>query len=437
MNKNISQRLIDKFSSSRDFTISFFLHAILLALLSSAVLFEVTNEPAEFQAEQGILNTENKIAPPTDKPQKQTSPPAANVLDLPPSSPITTPKDTISSLSPDALKFPLPSSNKISSVAPSSNSLDKLKDATLQKDLFGIPGLTPQKAANLKSFATWKQGTTRNVGGRSTEFEFVAFVGEYSGGNWNSTVQLDRNKEIVNGSLPNLLWIMSRWSKDKIKTNERNVRSIRLDSGELFSAKPPFIFLTGTRDFKLTDKEVENLRKYVMMGGCIWGDSSLPGSNSRFDIAFRREMRRVISDEDKDFKPLPASHPIFTQGYFSEIKGIPAGINYYKEPVYALEMYGQIGILYTSNDYGDMWQIGLKEDGTVDLRRDEHSKYIAINPKIWDYRNTYLGNVNPPSAKRGKPEIASNIEDTYKFGINVVVHLLTRWEDITSRAPSL
>ena len=69
-----------------------------------------------------------------------------------------------------------------------------------------------------------------------------------------------QNGEITGGSLPNLLYAMSKWSQEKIKTNERKVKAIALDSPELLTARPPFIFLTGTRDFKLTEKEIENLR---------------------------------------------------------------------------------------------------------------------------------------------------------------------------------
>jgi hypothetical protein len=175
------------------------------------------------------------------------------------------------------------------------------------------------------------------------------------------------------------------------------------------------------------------------MGGCIWGDSSLPGRNSRFDIAFRREMRRVIPDVDKQFEPLPKDHPIFTAGYFPEIKDVPPGLNFYQEPVYALKIYGEIGILYTANDYGDMWQIGIDEKGLVDMRRDERNQFVAINPRIWDYRFSYLGNIAPSGqAPRGGVEgVAQNLVDTYKFGTNVVVHLLTRWDRVVSRAPSL
>jgi hypothetical protein len=204
------------------------------------------------------------------------------------------------------------------------------------------------------------------------------------------------------------------------------VQAIRLDSDEIFKVKPPFIFMTGTRDFKLTDKEVENLQKYVRMGGCIWGDSSVPGLRSRFDIAFRREMKRVIPDVDKDFEPLPPNHPIFTQGYFAEVKEVPPGLNFYKDPVQALKIYGEIAILYTSNDYGDMWQIGLNEQGQIDTRRNVQGQYVAINDVIFSNRTVYIRNITPEA-----------LATTFRFGTNVVIHLLTRWEDKVRTAPSL
>ncbi|MFV0337849.1 MAG: DUF4159 domain-containing protein [Chthoniobacterales bacterium] len=436
MKNDLIERIIDKFSSSRDFTISFVLHVILVAVFGTAVLFDAASEPPDFEGEGGgfVQAGDASSAPPPVQPAEQT--PQIDVTQVSQAA-ASNPLSAITTTSQNALSFSMPAITT-PSVAPPTTTTQTVAASVSQQSFAGVQGLTAQGAASIKAFTGgWGKGSGRGTGSRQREFEFIAFMGQYSGGNWNSTVQLGSNKKIIGGSLPNLLWIMGRWSRDKIKTNERNVQAIRLDSGELFSIKPPFIFLTGTRDFKLTDKEVENLQKYVRMGGCIWGDSSLPGSNSRFDIAFRREMRRVIPDVDKQFKPLPPNHPIYTSGYFPEIKETPPGINYYQEPVYALEIYGQIGILYTANDYGDMWQIGLMEDGTVDLRRDERSRFVAINRNLWDARYTYLGNITPPPAKAGKPNVATNIEDTYKFGINIIVHLLTRWESITARAPSL
>ena len=287
-------------------------------------------------------------------------------------------------------------------------------------------GLSTAQASQIKAFTGgWGKGQGSGTGIRSREFEFTAYLGQYQGGNWNSTVRMVQNK-ITTGSLPNLLYLMSSWSKDKIKTNYKNVEAIKLDSDAIFAIKPPFIFLTGTRDFKLTDKEVENLRKYVRLGGCIWGDSSLPGLRSRFDIAFRREMKRVIPDVDKDFEPLPNNHPIFTQTYFPEIKDVPPGLNFYKEPVFAMKIYGEIAILYTANDYGDMWQVGLNQQGQIDTRRDKNMQYVAINPMIFDNRAVYLRNITQDS-----------LATSFKFGTNMVIHLLTRWESKVRTAPTL
>jgi hypothetical protein len=65
-----------------------------------------------------------------------------------------------------------------------------------------------------------------------------------------------------------------------------------------------------------------------------------------------------------------------------------------------------------------MWQIGLNKEGQVDLRRDAKGRYVAINENIWENRELYTRNITPQS-----------LVATYRFGINMVIHLLTRWED--------
>jgi hypothetical protein len=288
-------------------------------------------------------------------------------------------------------------------------------------------------AKAIKEFTTgWGKGSGSGSGTRSREFEFVAYIGQYGGVNsgWDSTIRTvgDAKGVINNGSLPNLLAYMSTRSKNKVRTNYDKVKAIKLDSQELFSVKPPFIFLTGSKDFRLTDAEVENLRKYVRVGGAIWGDSSVPGRNSRFDLAFRREMKRVIPDKDKDWEELPKNHPLFDakQAYFPEVTAVPPGINFYKEPVYALKIYGEVAIIYTANDYGDMWQIGLLPDGKVDMRQNDKKQFVALNDAIWRNRSVYIRNISEPS-----------LDLTYKFGTNIVLHLLTRWDSKVKSAPSL
>lgn len=276
----------------------------------------------------------------------------------------------------------------------------------------GGPGaLTAEQRKTIGVFTDWKNHK------RDGGYEFTAFLGKYEGGNWNATVRV-QNGQITAGSLPNLLYATSKWTKDKIKTNERSVKAISLSSDELFTERPPFVFLSGTRDFKLTDKEVENLRKYIFHGGAIWGDSSVPGRRSAFDVAFKREMRRVMPDVDQKFEPLAAGHEVFSKGYFQQVRSLPAGINNYNEPVEVMKWQGEIAIIHTINDYGDMWQIGLDKEGKIDLSRNEHGQFVAMNETLWRNRGIYIRNIEQPA-----------VEQAYRFGINMVFHLVTRWEN--------
>jgi hypothetical protein len=431
-------RILEKFSKSREFTVSFILHLILVALFGTAVLFEATQEPANFQSGEEFLAA--RETGPTAPPQANQTLHPQTAFDPTGPLPQPAPNPIIAIPGPDngLLRLEInsiPSPVTAGGVPP--NPAKALDSASSSQQ--GSDHVSPDTAARIADFARhWSTDAGRTPGSRVREFDFFAFIGRYAGGDWNSTARVQGN-QVTAGSLPNLLWWINAKSNNRIKTNDKNVRVIDLSSDELFSVKPPFIFMTGTRDFRLTEREVENLQRYVRSGGAIWGDSSLPGRNSRFDIAFRREMRRVIPDVDKDFEPLPHNHPLFTSSYFPEIREVPPGVNFYSEPVYALSIYGEIGILYTANDYGDMWQIGLDENDKVDLRRDQRGNFVAINREIWENRFLYLGNISPRAAtgRGAQQDVAQNIADTYKFGTNIIVHLLTRWDRVIANAPSL
>lgn len=424
------QKLVDKLRNSRDFTISLLLHVILVSIFGGTVLFQAVQEPPDFEGggEGGFVGSSEPVAAPPQ--QTQVMPPtqdmsvmatpvnnsAVNAITTTATSPMNFNMSQMvmappAPAAPTAMAAPKP-------VAPPTGPAMQMSAAD---------------ASAIKAFTTgWGKGSGSGSGTRSREFEFVAYIGQYGGANsgWDSTISTvgDTKGVINNGSLPNLLAYMSTRSKNKVRTNYDKVKAIKLDSQELFSVKPPFIFMTGSKDFRLTDAEVENLRKYVRLGGAIWGDSSVPGRNSRFDLAFRREMKRVIPDKDKDWEELPKNHPLFDarQAYFPEVTTVPPGINFYKEPVYALKIYGEVAIIYTANDYGDMWQIGLLPDGKVDMRRNEKNQLVALNEVIWNNRNIYLRNISEPS-----------LDLTYKFGTNLVLHLLTRWDSKVKSAPAL
>lgn len=416
------QRLIDKINNSRFFTISLGLHILLIMVFGGTVMYQAVQEPPDFEGEgSGFVAPGAAVSAPQPT---QMQPQQTNFTVTAPTTQ-SNPTTAITAMTATPLDFTMQSVIAPPVAAPTT--VDAAAVAPAPAQVTGS-GMTGADAAAIGAFTQgWGKGkgTGSGTGIRQREFEFTAFLARYEGGNWNSTVDV-RNDRVVRGSLPNLLYYISKVSSNKIKTNERNVKVIRLDSDELFTAKPPFIFMTGTRDFKLSEKEVQNLRKYVRMGGAIWGDSSVPGKRSRFDIAFRREMKRVIPDVDKDFEPLPANHPLFTKAYFPDIREAPPGLNFYSEPVYALKIFDEVAIIYTANDYGDMMQIGLTADGKIDLGRDATGNWIATDQTIWQNRDIYMNNISEESVKK-----------CYEFGINLVVHLLTRWDDKVKSGPRL
>jgi hypothetical protein len=413
------QSILEWATKMQSFTFSTVIHAILVLTLGTTVLFQATKEPPDFAADPGgLVSNDPTVAQPPeqkpaiDTPTMSTSTPNVSAVPTAPSqlAALTTTNLTTSSfnMASSAMLTPAIKSDKLS--AP----------MTPNMPTAGVKGLSKDIATKIAGFTSgWAKGGTSSFSKpiKSREFEFTAYLAKYQGGDWDSTVRLE-DGQIWAGSLPNLLFIISKLSKKKIKATPQVV-PLDLASSEIYEKKPPFIWFTGHRDFKLTDKEVENLGEYLRRGGCIWGDSSLPGRRSRFDIAFRREMMRLVPDPNQQWQALPPSHPIFTKAYYSEVKGVAPGMNNYDEPIYALEGYGgEIAVLYTANDYGDMWQFGLDEEGKIDLSRDEKRRMVACNEDMWHRRNLYFRNIEPKA-----------LSDTYKFGTNIIIHLLTRWED--------
>jgi hypothetical protein len=69
----------------------------------------------------------------------------------------------------------------------------------------------------------------------------------------------------------------------------------------------PFLYMTGHRDFRLTEAEVKQLRAYLTSGGLLLADSCC--GRQGFDTAFRREMARVLPG--KELTALPLDHPVY------------------------------------------------------------------------------------------------------------------------------
>jgi hypothetical protein len=437
---HLLERFVSNLRNSREFTISLLIHIIFVAVFGGTVLFQAVQEPPDFEGDGGfVTGGGEQVAAPAQPVQQMPQTQDITITATPVN---TSPLTAITSTAATTLDFnmaqmvmapPMPT-------APTATQMAAQRPAGPPAG--SMAGMSSADASAIREFTGgWGKGTGAGTGSRKRVYDFTAYLARYDGGNWWSTVQgkydgdsVKDGAAIVRGSLPNLLAFMNNLADPtlEVKTNYNRVQAIKLDSQELFATKPPFIFITGTRDFTLTQAEVDNLRKYLRLGGAIWGDSSVPGRNSRFDIAFRREMRRVIPDRDKDWEELPKDHEVFNPrtAFFKDVTSAPPGLNFYEEPVYVLRMYGsgtkadpgKIAIIYTSNDYGDMWQVGIK-DGKIlsDMATDmnDRGNWIAMNPALWHNREVYVKNISLPA-----------LEKTYRFGTNMVLHLLTRWDSL-------
>jgi len=410
--------------------ISGVLHTLLVILLGGTVLYRSYVEPPDFtSAEGGLISTED--LPPPETPEtlqlqnpdlSQTAAGSVAAAATATATTAATQMSAITTTGPSTSNFSMASSTTPNiSLNPS-----QFAPAAGPTSVAVGMKLSTGQASRIAAFTGgWARGGRTAMGQplKSRAFDFTAYLAKYAGGDWDSTVWLDADS-VRGGSLHNLLYIISRMSRNKINANPQPV-PLDLSSDEIFQKKPPFIWFTGHRDFVLTDVEVLNLGEYLRSGGCIWGDSSLPGQRSRFDIAFRREMLRLLPEVNAKWEPLPPNHPIFSNTYYQEIKGVVPGMNFYDEPIYGLKGFAnELAVIYTANDYGDMWQFGIDENGEFDLSRDEKRRFVAINEPMWHHRNIYFRNIEPKA-----------LMDTYKFGTNIIIHLLTRWEAHVRFAP--
>lgn len=390
----------DKLLRWRYFLFAVLLHLIVFFMLSTVVLFKGVAPHEDFESgfiAGGSGNTGEPPPPP---------PPPSETMPVQTEAKTKTEVFAIDTPAPDAPVIPIPVIN-----APIPTEIKAIAQNTQPKESFS------NRSKDVKEMVkAWGRGSGRPGNGKATAAEFKCYIAQYAQGDWSTTLEMKDNK-IWRGSIVNLLYMVSEMSRGKIRANVVPV-PLKLSSSEIFDVKPPFIYFTGHKDFVLTQQEVENLRKYLIQGGCIWGDNGLAGKGSRFDIAFRREMKRVLPSDDQQFTPLEDNHPIFTRSWFPIQGGVPSGMNFYQEPIEGINMDDTLSIVYTLNDYSDMYRMAFKPNTTEPDLQDAPEKMRITNWDMYKYRTVYYRNFTPEACKA-----------SYELGMNIIVHLLTRWDE--------
>ena len=125
----------------------------------------------------------------------------------------------------------------------------------------------------------------------------------------------------------------------------KNFIPVRLDADALFDF--PFCVWSGEDAFSLTQKDRENLRKYLLNGGFIL---SSPGcSDPRWDAALRQELKLIFPAQQ--LVKIPMTHPLFSTVFkipsLTDKKGKVAQVE-------GLEINGRLVMVYSKDGLNDV-----------------------------------------------------------------------------------
>jgi hypothetical protein len=396
----------DRISRSGYFFGAVLLHLIVFLMVATWVVFPAFKPPAEDFTKTYLPAGAPPPPPPT--------PPAMQV----PTTTIAAPSTTI--ISPAAaptFNVPLPD---LTPAATPSEMTQKAPDKVVAK----ANTIAPERLAKImETEQKWGRNKQNilNSGGdpKNVVARFPVYLASYANGDWGYGQNIQGGK-IIAGSLCNMVTKINEWSKGNI-TGEVVPAPLSIGGPELLDKKPPFIYFTGHKDFTLTEQEIQNLRDYLQVGGAIWGDNALPGRGSRFDVAFRREMKRVVPDIDKNFEPVPMTSEVFTKSWFPLAK-VAEGMNYYAESFEHLDIDGKLAIFYTPNDYNDMLAMRILP-GDTQYKRGVPRKitgpldYLTTPEVLIRNENIFFRNFDLPSCL-----------DCDKVGMNIVSYMLVRFD---------
>jgi len=412
MNTDFIKTWMDKANRSLFFFIALLFHLILFLMVATWVIFQAPVPPKEDFKEVYLPPANQPPPPPPSTPQTVAVSPTA----------VPTTATAITTASAAAsFSVPMPQ-------------IDTTIDPNMQQQVVkSLPSPANNLLSRLSAIRTtvtsWRSADNiRNAGGdvHNLVAKFPVYLAQYAdaGNDWrcnNYFLDPATPETPTSGSLPNLVDKVQEWSDKNMQA--ATIKTIAIDSPELISSPPPYIFFTGHKDFHLSDAEVANLRNYLQAGGAIWGDSAFAGDGSRFDVAFHREMKRVLPDPDIVFQDLPMDHPIFTKSWFP-IDHIPPGMNYRQDPVQILNLDGKLAIIYTPDDYSDMMTLALAPGRDItSATTNGWAEYRPDHPLFTPETFTWHA---PTFYRNYAPEPAMAV---YKLPMNILAHLLIRFDD--------
>lgn len=138
------------------------------------------------------------------------------------------------------------------------------------------------------------------------------------------------------------------------------LRDVSLTDAAIFEM--PFLYMTGTTDFELTEAEVAALRRFLNNGGVLLAEAG--EGRPTFDAAFRAQMERVLPG--KALSPLPEGHEIYTQPVNASTVKARAALAMRRDnriemapELQGIELNGTLSVIYSPNDLSAGWERAL------------------------------------------------------------------------------
>lgn len=164
----------------------------------------------------------------------------------------------------------------------------------------------------------------------------IARVQYRGGGDWYSS--------------PTALTNMIRFAKNQVPISiSERYDDVQLGSRDIFNY--PILFITGHGNISINESEMDNLRRYLEMGGFLYVDDDYG-----LDQYVRPHLERIFPDSD--LIELPADHPIYSNVYNFPDGRPPKVHEHDNEPPQAFGLFheGRMVLLYTyESNPSDGW----------------------------------------------------------------------------------
>ena len=206
--------------------------------------------------------------------------------------------------------------------------------------------------------------------GRPRGSEFVFARLRYDSGDW------DYNPKVA----ANVLNSVVEYTSIRVFPEEVVIPA---SSDDLLSF--PFLFMTGHKLVRFSNRERDRLRQFVESGGLLFSDDCNHDVNGLYARSFEQEMRTTF-DDGGALPKLGVTHPLY-RSFFVFESGPPQtshelngwGDDLVHDYLRGLERRSRLGVLYSNKDYGCEWDYDWRNKR---FQREDNTRF-AVNIVVY------------------------------------------------------